>query len=144
FSLLMLFVTVFSEPPYTTKPRSTKVVQKTLKIKSGKSQVSKIMFASIPYSQSLQSRLGLELILIFCSRFLVIKFVRSPSWLTVPSNSRAEEIVARRPSDWPPLPPPRAPEPPMKNNPTLSYDARKYGHLLLSYFNIVKISTPSP
>uniref|UniRef100_A0A673BHZ1 Uncharacterized protein n=1 Tax=Sphaeramia orbicularis TaxID=375764 RepID=A0A673BHZ1_9TELE len=70
------------------------------------------------YSQSLQSRLGLELILIFCSRFLVMKLVRSPSWLTVPSSSRAEEMVARRPSDWPPLPPPRAPEPPVGNTPT--------------------------
>uniref|UniRef100_A0A3B4UXY7 Uncharacterized protein n=1 Tax=Seriola dumerili TaxID=41447 RepID=A0A3B4UXY7_SERDU len=70
------------------------------------------------YSQSLQSRLGLELILIFCSRFLVMKLVRSPSWLTVPSSSRAEEIVARRPSDCPLLPPPRAPEPPAENIPT--------------------------
>uniref|UniRef100_A0A3Q2CZZ0 Uncharacterized protein n=1 Tax=Cyprinodon variegatus TaxID=28743 RepID=A0A3Q2CZZ0_CYPVA len=52
-------------------------------------------------SQSLQSRLGLELILIFCSRFFVMKLVRSPSWLTVPSSSRAEEIVALRPSDCP-------------------------------------------
>uniref|UniRef100_A0A3Q1GU44 Uncharacterized protein n=1 Tax=Acanthochromis polyacanthus TaxID=80966 RepID=A0A3Q1GU44_9TELE len=40
-------------------------------------------------------------------RFLVIKLVRSPSWLTVPSSSSADEIVARRPSDWPLLPPPR-------------------------------------
>uniref|UniRef100_A0A3P8TB42 Uncharacterized protein n=1 Tax=Amphiprion percula TaxID=161767 RepID=A0A3P8TB42_AMPPE len=39
-------------------------------------------------------------------RFLVIKLVRSPSWLTVPSSSSADEIVARRPSDWPLLPPP--------------------------------------
>uniref|UniRef100_A0A3Q3EWS4 Uncharacterized protein n=1 Tax=Labrus bergylta TaxID=56723 RepID=A0A3Q3EWS4_9LABR len=68
----------------------------------------------LPYSQSLQSRLGLELILIFCSRFLATKLVRSPSWLTVPSSSRADEIVALRPSDWPALPPPRAPEPPIK------------------------------
>uniref|UniRef100_A0A8C5EPT4 Uncharacterized protein n=1 Tax=Gouania willdenowi TaxID=441366 RepID=A0A8C5EPT4_GOUWI len=71
------------------------------------------LFACILHSQSLQSRLGLELILIFCSRFLVMKFVMSPSWLTVPSSSRAEEIVARRPSDWPLLPPPRDPEPPV-------------------------------
>uniref|UniRef100_A0A3B3D7N7 Uncharacterized protein n=1 Tax=Oryzias melastigma TaxID=30732 RepID=A0A3B3D7N7_ORYME len=62
------------------------------------------------------SRLGLELILIFCSRFLVIKLVRSPSWLTVPSSSRAEEIVARLPSDCPLLPPPRAPDPPGRRN----------------------------
>uniref|UniRef100_A0A8C6LRD8 Uncharacterized protein n=1 Tax=Nothobranchius furzeri TaxID=105023 RepID=A0A8C6LRD8_NOTFU len=75
------------------------------------------MSAGFLHSQSLQSRLGLELILIFCSRFLVMKFVRSPSWLTVPSSSRAEEIVARRPSDCPLLPPPRAPGPPQKNAP---------------------------
>uniref|UniRef100_A0A4W6GA86 Uncharacterized protein n=1 Tax=Lates calcarifer TaxID=8187 RepID=A0A4W6GA86_LATCA len=62
-------------------------------------KLNPVKFASNSYSQSLQSRLGLELILIFCSRFLVIKLVRSPSWLTVPSSSRAEEIVARRPSD---------------------------------------------
>uniref|UniRef100_A0A3Q1BYM9 Uncharacterized protein n=1 Tax=Amphiprion ocellaris TaxID=80972 RepID=A0A3Q1BYM9_AMPOC len=61
---------------------------------------------AVMYSQSLQSKLGLELILIFCSRFLVIKLVRSPSWLTVPSSSSADEMVARRPSDWPLLPPP--------------------------------------
>uniref|UniRef100_A0A8C8JXS6 Uncharacterized protein n=1 Tax=Oncorhynchus tshawytscha TaxID=74940 RepID=A0A8C8JXS6_ONCTS len=51
--------------------------------------------------------LGLELILIFCSRLRQMKWVRSPSWLTVPSSSRAEEMVALRPSGWPPrLPPP--------------------------------------
>lgn len=61
-------------------------------------------------SQSLQSKLGFELILIFCSRFLVMKLVRSPSWLTVPSSSRAEEMVALRPSDWPLLPPARLPD----------------------------------
>lgn len=75
---------------------------------------------SIPYSQSLQSRLGFELILIFCSKFFVMKLVRSPSWLTVPSSSRAEEIVARRPSDWPPLPPPRLPAPPVEGMETFS------------------------
>uniref|UniRef100_A0A3B5KU48 Uncharacterized protein n=1 Tax=Xiphophorus couchianus TaxID=32473 RepID=A0A3B5KU48_9TELE len=64
------------------------------------------------HPQSLQSRLGLELILIFCSRFFVMKLVRSPSWLTVPSSSRAEEMVALRPSDCPLLPPPLAPGPP--------------------------------
>uniref|UniRef100_A0A3B5R8C1 Uncharacterized protein n=1 Tax=Xiphophorus maculatus TaxID=8083 RepID=A0A3B5R8C1_XIPMA len=64
------------------------------------------------HAQSLQSRLGLELILIFCSRFFVMKLVRSPSWLTVPSSSRAEEMVALRPSDCPLLPPPLAPGPP--------------------------------
>ncbi|KAG9270903.1 hypothetical protein AMEX_G15912 [Astyanax mexicanus] len=57
-------------------------------------------------------QLGLELILIFCSRFLVMKCVRSPSWLTVPSSSRALEMVALRPSAWPPLAPePRDPPP---------------------------------
>uniref|UniRef100_A0A3Q4I5H2 Uncharacterized protein n=1 Tax=Neolamprologus brichardi TaxID=32507 RepID=A0A3Q4I5H2_NEOBR len=55
--------------------------------------------------RSLQSRLGLELILIFCSRFFVMKLV----------SSKAEEMVALRPSDWPLLPPPRAPEPPATN-----------------------------
>uniref|UniRef100_A0A3Q0SDQ3 Uncharacterized protein n=1 Tax=Amphilophus citrinellus TaxID=61819 RepID=A0A3Q0SDQ3_AMPCI len=60
-------------------------------------------------------RVSLELILIFCSRFFVMKLVRSPSWLTVPSSSKAEEMVALRPSDWPLLPPPRAPEPPGTN-----------------------------
>uniref|UniRef100_A0A672G4D8 Uncharacterized protein n=1 Tax=Salarias fasciatus TaxID=181472 RepID=A0A672G4D8_SALFA len=73
-------------------------------------RVSAVSVCLPPYSQSLQSRLGLELILIFCSRFLVMKLVRSPSWLTVPSSSRAEEMVARRPSDCPLLPPPRAPD----------------------------------
>uniref|UniRef100_A0A8C7D1A7 Uncharacterized protein n=1 Tax=Oncorhynchus kisutch TaxID=8019 RepID=A0A8C7D1A7_ONCKI len=54
-------------------------------------------------------QLGFELILIFCSRLRQMKWVRSPSWLTVPSSSRAEEMVALRPSGWPPRPPPRAP-----------------------------------
>uniref|UniRef100_A0AAY4DWL9 Uncharacterized protein n=1 Tax=Denticeps clupeoides TaxID=299321 RepID=A0AAY4DWL9_9TELE len=51
--------------------------------------------------------LGRELILIFCSKFLVMKWVRSPSWLTVPSSSRALEMVALRPSAWLPRAPPR-------------------------------------
>uniref|UniRef100_A0A8C4XEM7 Secreted protein n=1 Tax=Erpetoichthys calabaricus TaxID=27687 RepID=A0A8C4XEM7_ERPCA len=46
----------------------------------------------------LQSKLCRELILIFCCRLLATKWVRSPSWLTVPSSSKALEIVARRPS----------------------------------------------
>uniref|UniRef100_A0A8C0G970 Uncharacterized protein n=1 Tax=Chelonoidis abingdonii TaxID=106734 RepID=A0A8C0G970_CHEAB len=44
------------------------------------------------------SRLPRELSLIFSCRLLATKWVRSPSWLTVPSSSRALEMVARRPS----------------------------------------------
>uniref|UniRef100_A0A8C4ZGZ8 Uncharacterized protein n=1 Tax=Gadus morhua TaxID=8049 RepID=A0A8C4ZGZ8_GADMO len=65
-----------------------------------------------PRLRRMGPELGLVLSLIFCSRFLVMKWVRSPSWLTVPSSSKAEEMVALRPSDWPPRPPPRDPRPP--------------------------------
>uniref|UniRef100_A0A3P8Y5D2 Secreted protein n=1 Tax=Esox lucius TaxID=8010 RepID=A0A3P8Y5D2_ESOLU len=62
-------------------------------------------------TQAETRKLGLELILIFCSRLRHMKWVRSPSWLTVPSSSRAEEMVARRPSGCPPRPPARAAPP---------------------------------
>lgn len=74
-------------------------------------QIITNFFDTLRYSQSV-SRLGRVLNLIFCSKFLVMKCVRSPSWLTVPSNSRALDIVALRPSTCPPLAPtPRAPPP---------------------------------
>uniref|UniRef100_H2LC73 Uncharacterized protein n=2 Tax=Oryzias latipes TaxID=8090 RepID=H2LC73_ORYLA len=97
-------------------PLRLRIISSTLSNKTVAS-MGGISAGRLVHVQSLQSRLGLELILIFCSRFLVIKLVRSPSWLTVPSSSRAEEIVARLPSDCPPLPPLRTPDPPVKRNP---------------------------
>uniref|UniRef100_A0A4W4GZ18 Uncharacterized protein n=1 Tax=Electrophorus electricus TaxID=8005 RepID=A0A4W4GZ18_ELEEL len=70
---------------------------------------------SDPRLRTTGPELGRELILIFCSRFLVMKCVRSPSRLTVPSSSRALDMVALRPSACPPLvpkpldPPPHPP-----------------------------------
>uniref|UniRef100_A0A670JEA1 Uncharacterized protein n=1 Tax=Podarcis muralis TaxID=64176 RepID=A0A670JEA1_PODMU len=47
---------------------------------------------------SVSSRLPRELILIFICRLLATKCVRSPSWLTVPSSSKALDMVALLPS----------------------------------------------
>ncbi len=98
--------------PRTTGPeQSAEIATHRLQITDIWHNTSKTILDTLRYSQSV-SRLGRELILIFCSRFLVMKCVRSPSWLMVPSHSRPLDMVALRPSTCPPLaPPPRTPPP---------------------------------